>query len=155
MALLGALALLRSASVKTRGQLASVKATPDLTAADLRCEYVSNPPWCGCCCSPPFWKLESAKRDQRQIAYRILAAATAEALAMDHGDLWDAGKVVSDETIQISVSGQAVEIVPAGLLGSACLGQGRWSLGLEPAGVVDDGSAQGGRLAGPLDRGSG
>ena len=44
------------------------------------------------------WRLESSVRDQRQTAYRVLVASSRAHLDADEGDLWDSGKVVSEQT---------------------------------------------------------
>ena len=48
-------------------------------------------------------------RGQRQTAYHLLVAGTAEALSKDHGDLWDSGKVVSDRQHLIDYAGKPLE----------------------------------------------
>ena len=72
---------------------------------DLRCEYARDP--LGVDVDRPrlYWKLESTLRGQRQSAYQILVASSIENLAKDKGDLWNSGKVTSDETIHISYKG--------------------------------------------------
>jgi alpha-L-rhamnosidase len=47
------------------------------------------------------WILISAERGQKQTAYQILAASSAEALARDDADLWDSGKMGSDQSVQV------------------------------------------------------
>ena len=73
---------------------------------DLRCEYVENPLGVDMPNPRLFWKLDSRERGQFQTAYRILVASTVEALASDQGDLWDSGRVNSDETVQIPYAGR-------------------------------------------------
>jgi len=46
------------------------------------------------------WIITSADRNQSQSAYRIIVASSLESLSKNRGDLWDSGKVKSDETIQ-------------------------------------------------------
>jgi len=77
-----------------------------LLPTSLRCEYAENP--LGVDQEKPrlFWKLESRERGQRQTAFQILAASTLELLNQDRGDLWDSGKVVSEETIHVPYGGQ-------------------------------------------------
>jgi alpha-L-rhamnosidase len=48
------------------------------------------------------WILRSDERGDRQTAYQIVAATSAAALKKGDSDLWDSGKVMSDETIQIA-----------------------------------------------------
>ena len=56
-----------------------------------------------------FWTVESSERGQKQTAYEILAASSPELLARDTGDLWDSGKVATNETIQIPYAGRPLE----------------------------------------------
>jgi alpha-L-rhamnosidase len=79
------------------------------SAADLRCDYAVNPLGVDSANPRLFWKLESHVRGQRQTAYQILVASSGKNLAHDNGDLWDSGKVSSDETIQISYAGAALK----------------------------------------------
>ena len=46
------------------------------------------------------WIISSDRRNQRQSAYRIMVASSLKNLNLNHGDLWDTGKVISSETIQ-------------------------------------------------------
>ncbi len=52
------------------------------------------------------WKLESKAHAQSQSAYRILVASSSELLGQEKGDLWDSGKVASDESIQVVYEGK-------------------------------------------------
>jgi hypothetical protein len=80
-----------------------------MMAADLRCDYAVNPLGVDSANPRLFWKLASGSHGQRQTAYQILAASSEKNLARDDGDLWDSGKVSSDETIQISYAGAALK----------------------------------------------
>ena len=51
----------------------------------------------------------SEVRDQKQSAYQVLVASTPELLAKDQGDLWDSGKVASDQSIQVEYGGKPLE----------------------------------------------
>ena len=79
-----------------------------LRTARLRAEYRVNP--LGIDVEQPRldWQLVSDASGKRQTAYRILVASTRDALDRDQGDLWDSGKVTSDETSQISYSGPPI-----------------------------------------------
>jgi len=48
-------------------------------------------------------------RGQKQTAYQVLVASTPELLAKDQGDLWDSGKVKSDQSIQVEYAGKPPE----------------------------------------------
>ena len=81
----------------------------DLAPARLRCEYADNPLGIDVAQPRLYWTLESKERGQRQTAYQILAASSPTLLAKDTGDLWDTGKVVSDETIHIRYAGKELK----------------------------------------------
>lgn len=72
----------------------------------LRCEYLVDPLGLGETAPRLSWVLESDQRGQLQSAYRVLVAASADALAHDQGDLWDSGKVESSESIQVVYAGK-------------------------------------------------
>ncbi|MCS7033134.1 MAG: family 78 glycoside hydrolase catalytic domain, partial [Phycisphaerae bacterium] len=71
----------------------------------LRCEYFSNPLGI----DPPrprlSWVVNDPRRGAVQGAYQILAASTPEALHRDHADLWDSGRVLSDQSIHVEYGG--------------------------------------------------
>ena len=52
------------------------------------------------------WQLHSGRRGEKQTAYRILVASSKEALRGDRGDLWDSGRVESDQAIQVVYGGR-------------------------------------------------
>ncbi len=51
------------------------------------------------------WLLASDQRGQKQTAYQVLAANSEANLAGNLGDLWDSGKVASDQSIQVVYQG--------------------------------------------------
>lgn len=75
----------------------------------LRCEYQENPLGIDTR-SPRFsWQLAPLLRGQRQSAYRILVASSEEKLRAGQGDLWDSGKVDSDQSVLVPYDGAALE----------------------------------------------
>jgi hypothetical protein len=56
------------------------------------------------------WIVPWHEPGDRQTAYQILVAATAEALAQERGDLWDTGKVPSAQSINVVYAGK--ELAP-------------------------------------------
>jgi alpha-L-rhamnosidase len=80
-----------------------------LIACDLRCEYQTNP--LGIDVEKPrlSWHIESDVRGQSQAAYQILVASSVEQLEQNQGDLWDTGRVDSDETLHIEYEGEPLE----------------------------------------------
>ena len=82
--------------------------------ANLRCEYRENP--LGIDVTKPrlSWVTEersheSGVRGLRQTAYQVLVASSGELLKNDQGDLWDSGKVESDESLNVEYKGKAVK----------------------------------------------
>lgn len=77
-------------------------------AAGLKCEYLINP--LGIDSEQPrlSWILidDDAERGQRQTAYQVLVASSRGKLSADDGDLWDSGRVYSDESIHIQYAGK-------------------------------------------------
>jgi alpha-L-rhamnosidase len=72
----------------------------------LRCDYAVNPLGVDSASPRLFWTVESKARGQKQTACQILVASSLARLKQDRGDLWDSGKVASDETIQVPYAGQ-------------------------------------------------
>src|SRR5579872_1477821 len=72
-----------------------------LSPVELRCEYRTDPRGIDEVHPRLCWRVESNKRGQEQKAYRIIVASRAELLSKNEGDLWDSGKVVSDDTVNI------------------------------------------------------
>src|SRR5688572_23820063 len=74
-----------------------------LTPTHLRCEYLVNPLGIDVPRPRLSWQLsgDADKRGQRQTAYQIRAAGSRHALEQGKVDLWDSGKVSSDQTAQV------------------------------------------------------
>jgi alpha-L-rhamnosidase len=77
-----------------------------MTVKDLECSHRADP--LGVDSAKPVlsWMLESKNRGAKQTAYQIVAASSENILARGGGDLWDSGKINSDETIQIDCAGK-------------------------------------------------
>ena len=76
-----------------------------VTAANPRCEYLTDPLGIDVPNPRLSWVVESLQRGEKQTAYQILVAGTPELLARDQGDRWDSGKVAGDATSQIVYGG--------------------------------------------------
>lgn len=74
-----------------------------------RCEYLVNPLGLDIANPRLSWALESDQRASRQSAYQLLLASSPELLAADHADLWDSGKVSSDQSHGIRYAGRALK----------------------------------------------
>lgn len=79
-----------------------------VSVVNLTCEYLSNPLGIDTAQPRLSWMLESPLRGQKQTAYQVLVASSPELLAQDQGDLWDTGKVESDQSIQVAYAGKAL-----------------------------------------------
>ena len=73
---------------------------------DLRCEYLVNPIGIGTTHPRLSWIITSSRRGEQQTAYQILVASSPELLDRNKGDLWNTGKVLSDQTTQIAYQGR-------------------------------------------------
>ena len=112
----------------------------DLIIKDQLCEYLVNPLGIDVAGPRLSWKVESAQRSQKQIAYRILVAGSKESLNADKGDLWDTGKIKSDKTAHIAYKGKTltsrmkcywkVMVWNANDIASEWSDSGWWSMGL-------------------------
>ncbi len=74
----------------------------------LRCEYLVNPLGTDEGAPRLSWIVESGERGQVQTAYRILVSTNEASLKQDQGDLWDTGKVASNNTICVVYRGPAL-----------------------------------------------
>jgi len=73
--------------------------------SNLRCEYRTNP--LGLDIKRPrlSWQVNDSRRGAIQSAYHVLAASSKELLAVGKCDVWDSGKVISDDSIHIEYAG--------------------------------------------------
>ena len=72
----------------------------------LRCEYLENPRGIDRTTPRLSWQVRSDRRGAEQVAYRVKVATTAEKLANAEADLWDSGRVHSDQTTFIRYDGK-------------------------------------------------
>jgi len=89
--------------------LALASNLPAASVAALRCEYLANPLGIDAPQPQLSWNIDSATRGERQTAYQILVASTPELLKKNKGDLWNSGKVVSDENSYVPYAGAALK----------------------------------------------
>ncbi|MEI7902313.1 MAG: alpha-L-rhamnosidase N-terminal domain-containing protein, partial [bacterium] len=98
--------------------MSSIPAVAATEVTNLRCEYRENPLGIDVLRPRLSWKLETGKletrnskletgiRGIRQSAYQVVVASSEALLKKDKGDLWDSGKVVSDQSIQVEYAGK-------------------------------------------------
>jgi alpha-L-rhamnosidase len=90
-------------------QAYSANNTAPLTPVSLSCEYLDNPVGIQVLQPRLSWKLKSDARNQRQSAYHVLVASSRKQLARNVGDIWDSGKVASDQSLNILYEGQVLQ----------------------------------------------
>jgi alpha-L-rhamnosidase len=73
---------------------------------NLRCEYLPDPLGIDRPRPRLSWEMVDPRRGATQRAYQILVADDPAALARDAGNLWDSGKVASDQSIQVEYAGR-------------------------------------------------
>jgi alpha-L-rhamnosidase len=85
----------------------NVKAA-EFKADELRCEYAAKPMAVGVTQPRLSWVVQTGigQRGVQQAAYHILVASSPEQLKRDQGDLWDSGKVASDQSVHVAYAGK-------------------------------------------------
>jgi len=86
-------------AVATLGTIAS--ATP----VRLRCEYVRNPLGIDVPTPRLSWQSDNTERNWTQGAYQVLVATSSDRLQSNQIDVWDSGKIHSDESVGIGYKG--------------------------------------------------
>jgi alpha-L-rhamnosidase len=75
----------------------------------LNCEYQTNPIGLDILHPRLSWMINDQSRGAVQAAYQILVASDMDLLAKDQGDLWESGKVISDQSHLIAYGGDPLE----------------------------------------------
>ena len=76
---------------------------------NLTCEYTVNPIGIDVL-NPRFsWVLTHSERGRTQSTYQILVTRSWKNLLYDLGDIWDTGKIESEESINIEYQGKPLE----------------------------------------------
>ena len=91
------------------GVLAAQAGDVPATAEYLRCEYRVDPLGIDVVEPRLSWEMHDVRRGAAQTAYQALVASSPEKLAADQGDLWDTGKVASDQCAEIVYAGRPLE----------------------------------------------
>ena len=84
----------------------SIQAQQLSAPAKLRCEYDTHPLGLEERAPRLSWQLTATNRGARQTAYQILVAADEKSLAQNKGDVWDSGKVTSDQSVFVDYAGK-------------------------------------------------
>ena len=101
-----------SQDIRTQGRFTvasdtrSADAVSPLAVEHLRCEYREDPLGIESAQPRLSWWLRSEVRGQQQVAYQVLVASAPEVLARGEGDMWDSGRVASDQSVLVAYRGQ-------------------------------------------------
>jgi len=79
-----------------------------LSPSYLRCEYLVDPLGIDETTPRLSWLVTSKERGERQTAYQVLVADSATILDQDSGNVWNSGKVASDNTTAIVYAGRGL-----------------------------------------------
>jgi alpha-L-rhamnosidase len=100
--------------IAANAMLSCIPAAHAADLTNLRCEYRTDP--LGIDAEKPrlSWVIEDRSprtevRGQKQTAYQVLVASLKDLLKKNQGDLWDSGKVASDQSIQVEYTGKPLE----------------------------------------------
>lgn len=105
------IAIVIALSVIAQARLQAIRPGSSLRPGDLRCEYLANPLGIDVLRPRLSWRLEphgAPARGQVQKAYQILVDTDKQALLAGRGNLWDSGRVNSDQSIQVEYKGRAL-----------------------------------------------
>ncbi|HWJ25655.1 MAG TPA: hypothetical protein VNS32_03875, partial [Flavisolibacter sp.] len=72
---------------------------------NLRCEMLMDPLGIDIKAPSLSWEISGKERGIEQTAYQVIVASSINKLNKNEGDLWNSGKVESNESIQIGYSG--------------------------------------------------
>ena len=80
---------------------------------NLRCEFQPAPLGIDVLRPRLGWMMENgfvfAPRGHRQTAYQVLVSSSTELLALNKGDMWDSGRVTSDQSIDVEYAGKPLK----------------------------------------------
>ncbi|TDW47892.1 alpha-L-rhamnosidase [Flavobacterium sp. 270] len=87
----------------------SAKAQNKISVNNLQCEMLNNPEGIDVLQPRLSWQINANVSDVKQTAYQIIVASTEENLNANTADLWDSGKVASNESVNIIYNGKILE----------------------------------------------
>lgn len=76
-----------------------------ISIENLKCEMLTNPQGIDVT-KPRFsWQINTDQREVKQISYQIIVASSSDKLFNNEGDIWNSGKINSDQSILIEYAG--------------------------------------------------
>jgi len=87
----------------------AANASEVIITGNLKCEMLINPKGIDVT-SPRFnWQINSLARGVKQTAYQIIVASSLDKLSHDEGDLWNSGRLTSDQSILVVYTGTPLQ----------------------------------------------
>lgn len=86
----------------------TVQANDAAAIVEARCEMQIDPRGIDTTAPRLSWTFRSDRRASKQTAYRVLAASDPEHLAVGKADLWDSGRVDSEQSLLVPYAGQTL-----------------------------------------------
>jgi alpha-L-rhamnosidase len=80
-----------------------------ITVNNLRCEFLNNPLGIDVQNPKLSWQIHSEQKNILQTAYQVLVATDPELLNDDKADLWNSGKINSDQSIHVVYEGKKLK----------------------------------------------
>ena len=80
--------------------------TTVVNLVNLTCEYRTDPIGIDVINPRLSWQMQTDRMGARQTAYQIFAASSPDRLSQGQADLWDSGKIDSDQSLQVVYAGQ-------------------------------------------------
>ena len=74
--------------------------------SNLRCEMLKEPEGIDVTRPGFSWQTGIEERGMEQMAYQVIVASSAAKLNQNDGDLWNSGKVLSDQSVHVSYAGK-------------------------------------------------
>lgn len=99
-----------SSGVPSGGADSSMGGTSTTAPTGLLTELLNHPELTAITDATPelSWIVNSTQAGDKQTAYRVLVATSADGLATDTGDLWDSGKVASANSVNVTYAGKVL-----------------------------------------------
>ncbi|MBX2925535.1 MAG: glycoside hydrolase family 78 protein [Chitinophagaceae bacterium] len=76
---------------------------------NLRCEYLHNPLGIDAAAPRFSWEMVSTGRGKSQKAYQVIVADNEETIGKNEGNIWNSGKVASNESFHIRFNGKPLQ----------------------------------------------
>lgn len=90
----------------------SISAITTNEPIELRCQFIENPYGVDVIDPVLSWTIKTSNptaRDIRQTAYQVLVASSIDLLKVDKADMWNSGKVISNQMSQVVYAGKALQ----------------------------------------------